>query len=226
MATVLADGVVQLHCRGVNAYLLDDGDPTLIDTGSPWDASRLQAELRDAGYELADLERVLLTHYDIDHVGGLGRLADELSATAYAGDPDRSYINGLRNPPLTTRKELFQRLAAPLLSAPSLPVRPITSGDTFGSIEAIRAPGHTPGHTVFASQELSTVVFGDALRASRGRLEPMYNPLTQSPARARQTVLDLADELPPFDVACVGHGTPLPADGDESLAALADRLAD
>ena len=224
MATALADDVYQLHCRGVNAYLLDDGDPTLIDTGSPWDAGRIQAELRDAGYGLDDIERVLLTHYDIDHVGGLGRLSAVLDASAYAADPDRAYLAGLRTPPLTTRKELFQRITAPLLSPPSVPVRPIASGDKFGTIEAIRAPGHTPGHTVFVSERLSTVVFGDALRSRRGRLVPMYNALTQFPDRANQTVQDLADRLPDFETACVGHGTPLPASGDSALAALAERI--
>lgn len=224
MATVLGDGVVQLHCRGVNAYLLDDGAPTLIDAGAPWDLRRLRAELLDAGYHPGDVERVLLTHYDIDHVGALSRLSPALDATVYASDPDRAYLAGLRSPPTSTRKELIQRLFGPLIARPSLPVRPLSSGDEFGSIVARRAPGHTPGHTVFVSEELSTVVFGDAVREHRGSLRPMYDLLCHSPSRARETILDLAAELPVFDIACVGHGTPLPADGYRALETLADRM--
>lgn len=224
MATALAEGVFQLHCRGVNAYLLDDGAPTLIDAGSPWDVGLLRSELLDAGYHPGDIDRVLITHYDIDHVGGLARLSPALDAPVYASDPDRAYVAGLRTPPLSTRKELFQRVVRPLLSVPSLPVRPISPGDRFDGIRAVRAPGHTPGHTVFVAESLSAVVFGDALRGKRGRLRQMYRPLTQSPPRARKSIRELADELPAFEIACVGHGDPLPSGGDRALRELADEL--
>ena len=61
------------------AYLVDDtgaagdGTVTLVDTGLFLNRPTLDDELAAAGegYTLADIDRVLVTHYDLDHVGGL-----------------------------------------------------------------------------------------------------------------------------------------------------------
>ncbi len=69
--------------ESVNMYILDDGDKvTVVDCGV-WKpdqpdggVSDVEAGLRSAGYELADVSRVVITHAHIDHYGLAGRVME------------------------------------------------------------------------------------------------------------------------------------------------------
>ncbi len=69
--------------ESVNMYMVDDGEKvTVVDCGV-WkpDApdggvSIVQAGLRDAGYDLADVSRLVITHAHIDHYGLAGRVME------------------------------------------------------------------------------------------------------------------------------------------------------
>jgi len=50
-----------------NTILLDDEILTLVDAGSSM--RNTEGTLRDLGYQLSDIERIVLTHYHIDHKG-------------------------------------------------------------------------------------------------------------------------------------------------------------
>ncbi|MDX1745506.1 MAG: MBL fold metallo-hydrolase, partial [Halobacteriales archaeon] len=95
MVLELVDEVWWLDLRGVNAYLVDDDVPTLVDAGTRWDAPAVRSGIREAGFSLDDIGRVLLTHYDLDHAGGLARLSSELSAPVHAGAPDADVLRGI-----------------------------------------------------------------------------------------------------------------------------------
>jgi glyoxylase-like metal-dependent hydrolase (beta-lactamase superfamily II) len=50
-------------------YLVDDGGEwTLVDAGWPGDEESVRDGLASAGIGPADVDRVLLTHFDPDHV--------------------------------------------------------------------------------------------------------------------------------------------------------------
>lgn len=59
-----------------NAYLFIDPEPTLVDCGvdtdESWDA--LNAALQEHGLVVADIERVIVTHAHVDHMGMAGRI--------------------------------------------------------------------------------------------------------------------------------------------------------
>jgi glyoxylase-like metal-dependent hydrolase (beta-lactamase superfamily II) len=110
MVTRLRDSVWWIDLRGVNAYLVDDdGDLTLVDAGMPWQAGDVVDAVVEAGFVLDDLDRVLVTHYDPDHVGGLSRL-DGLDITIYVGQTDAPLVTGRERPSRSTPKALLQRL--------------------------------------------------------------------------------------------------------------------
>ncbi|MFA1611616.1 MBL fold metallo-hydrolase [Halobellus rubicundus] len=221
MATELTEGVWHFSLRGVNAYLVFDDVPTLVDAGTPLDESRLRAELGELGMEPGDVGRVLLTHYDLDHIGTLGALAPELDATVYAGPDDAEILTGARSPPISNHKGAFQRLVGVFTSAPNLDVEPIDDGDTIGSFTAYHTPGHTPGHVAYVSADLDAALLGDLVAGADGALEPSGWAMSYDTERVRESIDDLAARAPPFEVACMGHGTPLTAGGSEALAALA-----
>jgi len=224
--TELAPDIHAIECSGVNAYLVDDDVPTLVDAGTPFDEDDIRDGIAKAGVALEDIKRVLLTHYDVDHVGTLAALAPELNATVRAGAFDADLLTGRRKPPLKNHKGLIQRVAGLLVTTPALEVRSIEDGEAVGSFEAYHTPGHTPGHVVYVSADLDTAMLGDLVTESDGGFEPSSWVMSYDAGDVEASVVDLAARAPEFEVAGVGHGEPLAVGGSDALRALADRLAD
>jgi glyoxylase-like metal-dependent hydrolase (beta-lactamase superfamily II) len=224
MATELADGVWRFELRGVNAYLVDDDVPTLVDAGTPWDEAAVREGLADAGIDVADIGRVLLTHYDLDHVGTLAALTPELDATVYAGAFDAAILRGERSPPLRNHKGALQRLTGLFTTLPDLEVDAVVDGERIGSFTAYHTPGHTPGHVAYVSEALSVALLGDLVSESNGALEPSEWLISYDTDRVLDSIRDLAERAPPFEVACVGHGDPITSGGDAALDALAREI--
>jgi glyoxylase-like metal-dependent hydrolase (beta-lactamase superfamily II) len=224
-----------------NAYLIDDAlvgdggspkgadgdaseDATLCDTGLYWNRPTLLDELTDAGYAPADLDRVLLTHYDLDHVGGLGRLLPEFDGPVHLGAPDHALLNGDSSPPAIHHKGIFHRVTRRLLPLPSdLDLRPVEDGERIGRFTAYVTPGHNPGHAVYV-HDAGIALLGDLVWEDDGGLTTPIRFDSYDLATLRESVSHLATRAGPFDVAAMGHGTPLVEGGDEALEALADSL--
>lgn len=223
MVTRLDDDVWWFDLGGVNAYLVDDDALTLVDAGMPRQGNRLRDVVGEAGFDGNDVGRVLVTHYDPDHVGGLAAL-DGLDATIYVGAADAALVTGDARPPWRDKKGLTQRLAAPFVEPPSNPVEPVVDGDSVGSFTVYETPGHTPGHVAYVSEDLSVGLLGDAVRESGGSLRPPPKFLTGDPPQARASVRDLSERAPRFDVAAMGHGVPFERGGSQRLDDLARRL--
>jgi glyoxylase-like metal-dependent hydrolase (beta-lactamase superfamily II) len=217
----LAPGVWHIDLTGVNAYLVDDGTLTLVDAGTPWDGRSVKRQIAATGRDYRDVDRVLVTHYDLDHVGGLAAL--DLDVPHYVGEPDASYLDGSARPPLPNRKGAFQRLAAILLDPPDVPIRRVADGDEVGEFRAFATPGHTPGHVAYVHPGRDVGLLGDLVRGLGDRLGPPPLPMTADPGRNRESVRSLAARALPFEVAAMGHGTPLREGGADALADLANR---
>ncbi len=223
MATELVDGCWWLDLGSVNAFLVvDDGVPTLVDAGTPRDVDAIRSDLAAVGVDLADVERVLVTHYDVDHVGTLSALETETEATVYAADPDAAILTGDRSPPLRNLKGVFQRVTGPFVSRPDLPVETVTDGDGVGSFRVYGTPGHTPGHVAYVSESLGVGFLGDLVVEDDGHLSPSPWYLSYDTDAVADSVRDLAERAPPFSVLGMGHGQPLDEGGDDAV----DRLAD
>ncbi len=70
----------------VNCYLVDDDPLTLVDCGpnSGTSLTRLEAALAEHGRRVEDLERIVITHQHIDHIGLAQILADRSGAEVCA----------------------------------------------------------------------------------------------------------------------------------------------
>ena len=223
MVIPLADDVWWYDLTGTNAYLVDDDALTLVDTGIRFHASELIGGLRDAGFELRDLDRILLTHYDVDHVGGLSAF-DGVELTIYAGTADVPLVTGDAKPPLSNHKGLIQRLGGPLISAPDNPVEPLADGDTVGSFTVYETPGHTPGHVCYVSEGLSTAFLGDLVRETGGRLKPSPWIISYDSEDVEASIRSLVERAPAFGVAAMGHGVPFERNGGRRLADVLGQL--
>mgnify|MGYP002399778265 FL=1 len=135
----------------------------VIDPGG--DLPDIRAEVERLGVKLV---QILLTHAHIDHAGGAGALARELSLPIVGPHPgDQFWIDGLR-------QQALQFGFAP--AEPFTPARWLHDGDRVqvgASVLAVRhCPGHTPGHVVFHSAEAKRAFVGDVLFAgSIGRTD-------------------------------------------------------
>jgi len=228
MVTALADGIWWIELGGVNAYLLDESiategaasGVTLIDAGMPWHGDDLRDAIAGAGYELADLDRILLTHYDFDHVGALSTL-DDAGATIYVGEGDVAFVTGDERPPWTNHKGLFQRALGGFVTPPHDLVETVADGDTVGSFTVYETPGHTPGHVAYVSAAASVGILGDLVRESRGSLTPSPWVISYDTDAVETSITDLAERAPGFEVLGIGHGRPFQRGGRDRL----DRLA-
>lgn len=224
MVTHLRDGMWWIDLGGVNAYLVDDdGDLTLVDAGMPWHGGEVVDAIVEAGFVLGDLDRVLLTHYDLDHVGGLPRL-DGLDLTIYAGQRDAPLVTCQEAPPFDFPKGAFQRLVGRLITPPDNEVLPVTDGDEVGSFTVYETPGHTNGHVTYVSESLETAFLGDLVLESDGDLAPSPWYLSTDTDQVRESIRRLAEEAPDFDAAAMGHGVPFDHAGSDRLSDLAARI--
>ncbi|WP_227357006.1 MBL fold metallo-hydrolase [Haladaptatus salinisoli] len=226
MAQELAEGVWLLELSvpvvGANAFLVDDGEVTLVDAGLP--RRGLRRELRDAGYGPGAVDRALVTHYDVDHVGGLGDLPD-LDAPVFVGERDAALLSGAYDPPLFHHKGAFHRLSRALVPIPAhLDVRPLEDGARVGGFTAYHTPGHNPGHTAYVHDDLGVGLLGDLAWERGGALTPPKWWDSYDTREIRRSIRRFARSVPSVEVLCMGHGTPIRAGGSEALSALASRV--
>jgi glyoxylase-like metal-dependent hydrolase (beta-lactamase superfamily II) len=196
------------------------GDVTLVDTGLFWNLNSLRGELADAGYAATDIDRVLLTHYDLDHTGGLGSIAAELAGPVYIGEADGRLLAGEDRPNAFHHKGLFHRVVRRLFPLPdTAEVRHVRDGDEIGRFTAYHTPGHNPGHTVYV-HDSGVAFLGDLVWEEEGELTPPFWLDSYDMRDVRESIRRFADSAPAFEVACMGHGTPLTTGGSDALERL------
>ncbi|HEX2265155.1 MAG TPA: MBL fold metallo-hydrolase, partial [Solirubrobacterales bacterium] len=140
------DRIVQLGF--VNSYLVAEEDGlTVIDTMLPGGAAKIVRRAEQRGLPIV---RILLTHAHADHVGSLDALAKRV--------PDAEVIISTRDARLLAKDKTLDpaepedKLRGSYPGAKTKPDTLINPGDRVGSLEAVAAPGHTPGQLAFVDQ--------------------------------------------------------------------------
>lgn len=178
---------------------------TLVDTGFPGQQAALEEALATLGLRLSQIDRVILTHQDLDHIGNLPGIVQAGRATVLAHEADIPYIEGAKTPikmqGMAERvpEELRERMRPILDHPPAAPVdRALQDGDVlplYGGIEIIHTPGHTPGHICLYFPKEKFLLAGDAMRVVDGQLEgpsPQATPdMPQALASLRKLPSDL-----------------------------------
>jgi glyoxylase-like metal-dependent hydrolase (beta-lactamase superfamily II) len=196
-------------CRGraSNVYLVTHGAPTLVDAGTPWDLADVRALLDERGLSSSAVERVLLTHYDLDHVGILAAL--DLECPIFAAAPDAAYLSGVQSPPWTSMKGVLQRLSTPFIDRPDLSVVTVEDLATVGGFTAHHTPGHTAGHLTWVHEGADVAFVGDLVRERGGRLQPSPWYLSADTSAVRRSIRRLHERRPAVEWLCPGHGDPI-----------------
>jgi len=219
------DHLLQLTRMGIsNCYLVREDDGlTLIDTSLPGSAKGILAQVEQLG---EPLRRILITHAHTDHYGSLDALRKQRPDVDVAMSArDARFLAGDRS---RLEGEPEGRIFAPFFPKAKTQPRAIGAGDRIGSLEAIAAPGHTPGQLAYLDTRDRTLICGDAYLALGG-LFVTTQPVARFPFPAllgtwnKAIAFETAVKLRSLDPSrlATGHGRVLDDPGAEMDRALA-----
>src|SRR6516165_10419504 len=168
----------------VYAFETDRG-PYLIDAG--WNTDDAYQTLVDglgtAGFDIKDVQGVLVTHIHPDHYGLAGRIREASGAWVGLHPADAALLEGRYVAPeglVASMADLLEVCGVPAAIVPDLagssmqvrafvrmapPDRLIEDGDALElrgwDLRAVWTPGHSPGHLCFHSESRRLLLAGD-----------------------------------------------------------------
>jgi glyoxylase-like metal-dependent hydrolase (beta-lactamase superfamily II) len=171
----------------VNCYLVDDDPLTLVDTGpnSATSLTVLEAALGEHGRRIEDLDRIVITHQHIDHIGlvailadrsgaevcALDRLAPWLARYSEAMEGDDAYAeaimlrHGIPADICIALRAVTRSFRA--WGAKATVTTPLADGATLPfagrAWRVLHRPGHSPSDTVFLDEASGELIGGDHL---------------------------------------------------------------
>ena len=210
-----------------NCYLLVDRDRDatfLIDCGMPSDTPALLKILN----EMPPLNRVVCTHFHVDHISGwIGLKESYPKIKIWFHEKARQLVNGLQTIPLPGYRaikeilipcmqmygyrpnllDIFQGAlyGTPLKKGfPQDGVRFFTDGaDILPGFLTLHTPGHRPDESSFLEPESGLFISGDFLVVLEGKTLP--NTFVSSSAD-QQTSLNIIAQRKQKLIVCPGHG--------------------
>jgi glyoxylase-like metal-dependent hydrolase (beta-lactamase superfamily II) len=171
----------------VNCYLIDDDPLTLVDTGpnSGKALDALETALAGHGRRIEDLERIVITHQHIDHLGLVDILARRSGAEVctldllapviedYGADAERNdelaealmLRHGIPRDVVTALRSVSRSFRA--WGGSTQVTRRLRDGERLEfrdrTLEVLHRPGHSPSDTVFWDAERAVLLAGDHL---------------------------------------------------------------
>jgi glyoxylase-like metal-dependent hydrolase (beta-lactamase superfamily II) len=235
----------------VNCYLVEDDPLTLVDTGpnSGTSLTTLAAALEEHGHRVHDLERIVITHQHIDHIGlvqiladrsgaevcALDRLAPWLAAYGTRMDDDDAFAealmlrHGLPADVVIVLRTVTAQFRA--WGASATVTTPLHDGGTLEfagrAWRVHHRPGHSPSDTVFHDEASGELVGGDHLIKHLSSNPLITRPLegaSPDDPRPRALVAYLASlratQAMEVSVVLPGHGEPV----DDHRALIDERF--
>ncbi len=235
----------------VNGYLVEDDPLTLVDCGPRSDESlaALEAALAAHGRRIEDLQRVVITHQHLDHMGlaativrrsgaevvALDRLAPWLAGFPSGADADDAYStaimarHGIESDTRSGLRSTSSRYFS--WGEPLVVTRPVTTGDEVPfagrTWRVHHRPGHSPSDTLFHDESSGELIVGDHLLKTVSSNPIISRPLEGGEPEDRPKTLIMyrealrATRAMEVSVALGGHGDEI----DDHRALIDRRLA-
>lgn len=155
---------------GTNLVLVDAGAAKLFGPGLGYVIDNMKA----AGYDPAQVDTVIVTHLHPDHIGGLGDPASPPTfpnATVFVSLTDHDFWMSPQAATAATPEmqgffKIARETAAPYQARGKW--RTFAEGsELLAGIRAVKAYGHTPGHTAFSVESggQKLLIWGDLVHA-------------------------------------------------------------
>jgi glyoxylase-like metal-dependent hydrolase (beta-lactamase superfamily II) len=215
----VVEGLHAVRLIGANAFLIDDGELTLVDAGHRGSIRLLRGYLERIDRKLSDITRIVCTHGHPDHIGGVQEIAQVSGAQVlmHPADMERLHIK-LRD--VFSGRPVPGAIIAFLTRAPE--ASPLSDGDVIpalGGLRVVHTPGHTPGSICLYSAERRLVIVGDILQRARGQVTYPNYVFTDDMGLARRSIARLAE----LDIETIlfSHYPALREGGRDALRSLA-----
>jgi glyoxylase-like metal-dependent hydrolase (beta-lactamase superfamily II) len=223
----------------VNCWLIEDEPLTLIDTGpnSGKSLDELSRAIEALGHSISELQRIVITHQHMDHLGlleilsrrsgaevaafhRLGPYLENFSAGATADDEFAMALMLRHGVPADVATALGSVGASfRAFGSSGRVTRPLHDGDRLEfrdrTLQVLHRPGHSPSDTVFWDAERRMLIGGDHLLAHISSNPLLSRPLDGEPSTSRPHALlrymasmRATRELP-AEVVLTGHGEPV-----------------
>lgn len=223
----IVPGVYRCGSSRINWYLIEEDERvTVVDAGLPdhWDI--LLETVNSLGYDIDDIDALVLTHAHSDHIGFAERLRDEAAVPVFVHEADAAMARGDGGgaPMGKMLKNVWRGAVVGLLIEISrgggLSTPPLTEVETFDDQEELDVPGkprviHTPGHSegscVLYLPDRNVLFSGDTLATvdivtGRANGPQLMSLFTGDEYRAA-TSLDSLDGIGEVTLL-PGHGSP------------------
>ena len=146
-----------------NVYLLEDEDPIIVDTGGGMYADTSLEEISKI-VPLKRVERIVLTHSHLDHLGGAQAFQKATGA--------RLYLHEAEAMPLKAGDTTYLLRNMFDTNLGKLDIAPLKAGEKLkcgsSELEVLHTPGHSPGSIVLLDRESSSAVVGDTVFCDGG----------------------------------------------------------
>lgn len=218
----------------------DEDVVILVDTGFPGQLALFREAIEKAGVSFDQLSKIIVTHQDVDHIGGLPVILNEAPqrVEVLASEVEKPFIQGEKRLlkltpeaidqavnalPAEVPEERRKAFRAVLENPPKANVdKTVVDGEELsycGGIIVIDTPGHTPGHICLYHKPSKTLVAGDALIVVDGRLHKLDPQLTFDMNEATKSLIKLTQ----YDIETVicYHGGLYKGDVNQRIAELA-----
>lgn len=217
----ITDGIemieLQLNIMGneriIYPTLIWDKDTViLVDAGMADSLSLIKNAMDTAGVPFESLDKIIVTHQDIDHISGIKTILNELDEVkVLAHEEDKPYIQGEKKlvrlnsnfmERINALPEEEQEKVLDIFENSSVDVDlALTDGDELpycGGITVIHTPGHTPGHICLYHKASKTLIVGDAMNIiDRELIGPNKLLLTEKDAK---TAINSLKKFEKYDV--------------------------
>jgi glyoxylase-like metal-dependent hydrolase (beta-lactamase superfamily II) len=196
-----------------NPYLLIDPDGlTLIDAGLPGSHRKILRYMAGLGYAPRALKRILITHSDYDHIGGLAPLKAASGARVFASPVEaQAMAEGHASRPVKPRRlitRLLFGLMGGLFKPPRIQVDELLSDGqilpVLGGLRVVETLGHTPGHISLFAPTAGILFCGDSIVSGEDGLRGSSGANNWDQARSDESVRKQA--ALGARILCSGHG--------------------
>lgn len=160
------------------SLIISKNELTLVDTGYPNFLLFIENEILKNGHDMKNLKNIIITHYDIDHIGSLYDFKEKYPyINLIASEVESKYVSGeMKSERLVQAEEMLE----------NMPIQEIEFGKWFiqqlknlkhvsidekvhdgdwildNECRVVATPGHTSGHISLYFPRLKSVIAGDA----------------------------------------------------------------